>query len=246
VSRFEVIEPGAFQRWLGTWHTWATEVNIWMHNHLEQLQRLPAADERLIPLMEAMWLYALDLAKHMHSMPYDLDLDKPLLVAAYAAGESKPRFVAAVERVPMVQPPKPGTSYTQKFWSEKRQAFYTWNTDPETMALDPTIWLYDEDEEFLPDEEEDEAEEEKAEKEKAEKEKAADSVEIEGGSAQAELSAGSLEAVVWEPAVSQSPRNRRTDLAELDAWLLEEMHCTYMIQKNSFREVGVFTSGNPP
>ena len=56
-----------------------------------------------------------------------------------------------------------------------------------------------------------------------------------------ELFAGSLEALVWEPAVSQSPLARRTDLAELDAWLLEEMHCTHMMQKNSFREVGVFT-----
>jgi hypothetical protein len=179
-----VIEPSEFQQWLRTWNTWALEVNVWMHNHLEQLMQKDA-DGRLIPTMEAMWFYQLELAKHMKyhyevGIVNDLELAEPLLVAAYAEGETTPRFVAVVDRVPMAD--------------------------------------------------------------SAEIDRHRARQELEGGSDQAELTAGSLEALVWEPAASHSPLARRTDLAELDAWLLEEMHCTYMLEKNSFREVGVLAS----
>jgi hypothetical protein len=72
----------------------------------------------------------------------------------------------------------------------------------------------------------------------------ASSSEVTAGSEGAELIACSLEALVWEPAVSQSATARRTDLAELEDWLLIEMDFTYMMQQKSFREIGVFTGGN--
>jgi hypothetical protein len=194
------------------WLSWAKEVNVWMHNHLEQLTG--ENGELPLSLMEAMWFYQLELPERM-GIADDPDLAAPLFVAAYAAGESTPRFVAVVDRVPMADTVEFGRrparlELPSMFEGGSRSTLK--DTVSRLSRLHAAL----------------EAVESRAVEESP-----------GPGSEQAELTAGILEALVWEPAANRSPPARRTDLAALDAWLLDEMHCTYMMQTKSFREVGV-------
>jgi len=126
VSRFVAIEPLQFRQWLRTYHEWTTEAAYWMQENLNEgwsaemkalLQRNRGAEsvetlrEKLFSLLRSMLLYQSELANSMRttgskleqelSIVKELDLARPLLVAAYAGEEGTPRFVAVLDQVPM-------------------------------------------------------------------------------------------------------------------------------------------------